>query len=191
MQRDHRTKDIELVKRVVSDNSSQAIKELMMLYTPMVKKLANLYYIRNFNQADWLQEAFIVCHETCFRFHSSQGSQFGSFFKLRLKNHYLSLVRHELAIKRKADREACSFDHVTYYDQYVKHAGTRQSSITIDSTIDLIGFCETLSYLEFKVFLMLLGEINVEEVCQKTHATKDQIFYAKNRCRQKLLEYIN
>lgn len=186
-----RIEDSELVRKVVEDNNADALKTLFRRYTPLIQKMINLYNIRTFDDSDWKQEAYIICHETCFRFDGSKGSKFGSFFRLRLSNHFKSLVRQELAIKRKLNKDAGYFEEGYYDNDSVKSVGTRQGTFVNDIVFDIEDFSRLLSEFELKVFMMLVGAITMEELYLKTQASRQQIYRAQSSCREKMINYLH
>ncbi|MEL1196048.1 hypothetical protein AADX85_13330, partial [Staphylococcus epidermidis] len=89
-------RDANLIQAVV-ENDSEALDVLFKAYLPMVYRTFTPYYIRLFDEDDWLQEARIVCYETCQCYDQNCGKSFGGFYKLRFHHHVLNLIRKELA----------------------------------------------------------------------------------------------
>ncbi|MGR3741365.1 hypothetical protein [Companilactobacillus sp. DQM5] len=178
--------DLELVNLVKYQNSSEALKKLFNKFLPITEGIISMYYIRNFDRNDWIQEAYIVCHETCFRFNGEQGSKFGNFYKMRLANHAKSLLRRELALKRKINKEASSFETSIIEDSFEGgFVGANHTVIYNHEIFDLDDFMGGLTKIETEVFKMLLGYKKANEI----KANKRQIQLAQTNCKKKLLDY--
>lgn len=184
--------EIELIREVRYNNSSEALKKLFNKYLPMIDNIVNHYYIRSFDRDDWHQEAYIVCHETCFKYTDELGSKFGNFYKMRFNNHVKSLLRKELAIKRRIDKEAASFEQDIIADSFSgQFVGGNKVSKTIDVNIDFDSYLESLTEIEVEAFKMLLGSVSFETACKNQKCTPQQMKNAMMRCKKKLLEFVN
>lgn len=179
------------VAQVVNESDSRALKKLFNKYKPMVETVAENFYIRTFDHDDWIQEGLIVCHETCFKFDGSQGSKFGSFFKLRFENHARSLLRKELAKKRTLDKISSSYEESINNDSadYGILGSRVKNEYTLDP-LELDGFYEILSEIEFEAFKVLMGKASMEEVCENYHCSVQQVNAAMARCKKKFVDFI-
>ena len=99
---------IELVK--AKDNG--ALFELTMRYQPVVNNVRSRIYIRHFDVDDWMQEALIICYETCCLFDLKKNRDFGAFFKANFVNHSKNLLRYELAKQREPYSHAVSYEAI-------------------------------------------------------------------------------
>lgn len=179
--------DLELVNQVKYENSSEALRILYHKFLPITESIMNRYFIRDFDEDDWRQEFLIVCHETCFRYKGEQGSKFGNFYKLRLENHARSLLRRELALKRKINKEASSFEGTVIPDAFDgRFIGSNKGANTFSRKIDLTEFFKQLNYTELEVFKMLLGQQKMEDI----DASINQIRSALYKCKKKLRLYL-
>lgn len=98
---------IELIKM----KDSPALQELCQRYAPLIMSIKRHYYLRNFDDDDWDQEAMLVCYETACLFDPAKNPHFSAFFKLRLTNHARSLLRYEYAKRRAPYARAASYEN--------------------------------------------------------------------------------
>jgi RNA polymerase sporulation-specific sigma factor len=103
--------DNELV-RLIKEKDGAALQELCQRYAPLIMTIKRHYYLRNFDDDDWDQEAMLVCYETARLFDPHKNSRFSSFYKMRLTNHARSLLRYEYAQRRAPYAQAASYEHV-------------------------------------------------------------------------------
>ncbi|QFP80074.1 sigma-70 family RNA polymerase sigma factor [Latilactobacillus graminis] len=176
-------RDAKLIQAVV-ENDSEALDILFKAYLPMVYRTFTPYYIRLFDEDDWLQEARIVCYETCQCYDQNSGKSFGGFYKLRFHHHVLNLIRKELAQKRRIDQQslltdccpegsAVGEDTVAYYQ----------------SAVEMRAYLETLSAFELVAFRVLAGQLVLEQACSQFDCTLEQMKRAQSRCQTKLKQF--
>ncbi|MBL1229375.1 sigma-70 family RNA polymerase sigma factor [Enterococcus sp. BWB1-3] len=88
----------------------EAFDQLYRKYYPVVFKMQTKYYLRGFDQDDWLQEGRIVFFRSLEKFQEGHKVTIGNFFKLNFENHIRSLVRRQCAYKRQGDITAVSLE---------------------------------------------------------------------------------
>lgn len=176
-------RDLALISGVLNDDS-QALENLFKTYLPMVYHTYGPYYLRLFDQDDWLQEARIVCYETCQCFDCQCDKSFGSFYKLRFQHHIHNLLRKELAQKRRIDQQAVLFDTCPEKDapgaDVLAYCQTKNS---------LEHYLEQLSRFELVSFQVLTGRLTAEQACQQLDCTLIQLKRGQSRCQTKLKQY--
>lgn len=182
--------EANLVKRVKIENDSEALEILVRRYRPMVDNLFQQYHINGYDRDDWYQEAFIICHQTCLLYNGDSGSKFGSFFKMRFKNHIIDIIRKENTFKRQANQIAGSLDMELIDktpEEFVSDHQIKMSDIMndIDKCID------SLSRLEAIALLFLLGELSLELACLYGRCDSKRILRAVDRCKIKFRNYIS
>jgi Sigma-70 region 2. len=96
------TKESLWIRLVKENDDSHALEKLVKRYRPMIDNMYLQYYIVGYDRNDWYQEAFLVCYQTCVLYDGQAGSKFGSFFKMKFKNHVIDIIRRENAVKRRA-----------------------------------------------------------------------------------------
>ncbi|NVY95988.1 sigma-70 family RNA polymerase sigma factor [Lactobacillus sp. DCY120] len=178
------------IRAVKLQHSSQSLEQLFKKYRPMIENLCNLHQLRLYDREDWYQEARIVCFETCLIYDCSQGSKFGSFFKLRLKNHLANLLRYQLAFKRRSNVATVSFEQLLQEDPELEDLLAIFGRASNERIIfEYRTFIHQLSTIEIKGFQILLGLNTPEQVTQSGTYTKVQVQRAMSRSRVKFRSF--
>ncbi|MGX4644744.1 MULTISPECIES: RNA polymerase sigma factor [Holzapfeliella] len=180
--------DNELVKLVRLSNDD-ALNELVVRYQPMINRVKFHYFLRDYDESDWQQEAMIICYETTKLFKIEKAVKFGGFFKLRLHNHAKSLLRRESAQKRKSQTEAFSYEKSS-------ELGIVPAQVYYEVTLQTLRFVDhrklnklvrLLSPIEVKALQVMLGVIDENSL---TAIERKQLRAAKDRCRKKILRFL-
>lgn len=87
-----------------------AFDQMYRQYYPLVYKFQKKYYLKGFDQEDWLQEGRIIFYKSLEKYEDSHQATIGKFFKRNFENHIRSLVRKQCATKRTADMQAVSLE---------------------------------------------------------------------------------
>ncbi|WP_164509443.1 sigma-70 family RNA polymerase sigma factor [Companilactobacillus jidongensis] len=180
--------ELALIKLVKEDANSIALESLVERYRPMIDNMYFQYKIGLYDQNDWYQEALIVCYATCKIFDGASGSKFGSFFKLKFKNHIIDIVRRENTVKRQANQLACSYEQVIIDEspnEFIKNYVH-----LLDTSSYLEQAVEDLSKLELIALQFLLGELKIHIACELAMCDTRQLHRAANRCRLKIMEHM-
>lgn len=88
----------------------EALRELFSHYRPLVYSIRNKYFLRDFDDQDWLQEGLITFHDCLQSFEPGFGTTLGAFFKRAFENRIRSFVRKECAYKRKSNQQTVSYE---------------------------------------------------------------------------------
>lgn len=180
--------ELALINLVKEDKNSKALESLVERYRPMIDNLYFQYKIGLYDQSDWYQEALIVCYATCKIFDGTSGSKFGSFFKLKFKNHIIDIVRRENTVKRQANQLACSYEQVITDEN--SNEFVRNYVHLLDTSSHFEEMVKELSKLELIALQFLLGELKMHIACEMAMCDTSQLGRAANRCRLKIMEYI-
>ena len=172
---------IECVKE---NNDSRALVNLVRRYQPMINKMHAQYFIPGYELMDWYQEALLVCYQTCFVFDGDSGSKFGSFFKLKFKNHIIDIIRRENAQKRKANVGTKPLDMVPVEDK--KDTGAIENCERLELQGRLQEIVANFSDLELLGFQFLLGKISKMDACHRANCDLQQIERAIKRSELKI-----
>lgn len=178
--------ETELIARVKNHNDSDELQVLVRKYQPMIDRMYKMYWLNGYDRNDWYQESFLVCFTTCQIFSGKQGSKFASFFKMRFKNHIISLIRAQRANKRQANNDVCSFEElILNEDDSIEFLSRPTPEVSEVMAIfqKLIG---ELSDLELVAFRVIIGTLTVEEVCRVYNCNYQQVLRASSRCRSKI-----
>lgn len=179
--------EIELIK-LVKEKNNEALESLVDRYKPMIDNMYFQYKIGIFDRNDWYQEALLVCYSTCQIFDGASGSKFGSFFKLKFKNHIIDIVRSENTFKRQANQLACSYELIMDGDNPAEFI---QNYVhLLNTSKHLEEAISELSSLELIALQFLLGEIKMKIACEIGSCNSKQLNRAVNRCRMKMIQYL-
>lgn len=87
-----------------------AFDQMYRQYYPLVYKFQKKYYLKGFDQEDWLQEGRIIFYKSLENYEDTHQVTIGKFFKRNFENHIRSLVRKQCATKRTVDMQAVSLE---------------------------------------------------------------------------------
>ncbi|KAF1304068.1 sigma-70 family RNA polymerase sigma factor [Enterococcus saccharolyticus] len=96
--------------RAAKQGNEDALEQLFYRYRPLVYSIRNKYFLRDFDEQDWLQEGFITFHTCLQSFEEGFGITLGAFFKRSFENRIRSFVRKECAYKRKSNHGTVSLE---------------------------------------------------------------------------------
>lgn len=168
---------------------------LMLRYYPLVGKAIQGYYLRGYDQEDFKQEARMIFFHAVHAYDATKGYTFGKFFQLALRNHIYSLIRKDMAQKRKIEKTAASLDGLA--EQGVDPYGDMGSEMTL-SPLDyallndqLEDYTDSLSTLERRVFSAYLKQEPVEKIALDMKITESQIKNALDRCKRKMKQHLD
>ena len=65
---------------------SEALQHLFYQYRPLIYSIKSKYFLRDFDEQDWLQEGLIMFHECLQRFEEEFGTTLGALFKKSFEN---------------------------------------------------------------------------------------------------------
>ena len=166
----------------IKQKDNDALAKMCQKYAPMIMNVKRRFYLRDFDDDDWDQEARLICYESAVIYDEKRG-YFGSYFKVRLMNHARTLLRYELAQRRAAHTHAVSYEQIMT-DEIVNQ---KQITLLIDPISDVYrAYVKSLSPLEQISNLYELGLIDQEAALEKGKCTVKQLMQAKSRCKQKL-----
>ncbi len=120
---------------------SEALQHLFYQYRPLIYSIKSKYFLRDFDEQDWLQEGLIMFHECLQRFEEEFGTTLGALFKKSFENRIRSFVRKECAYKRKSNLQAISLEQKFFQDgsEYFNE------QLAADSPLEQIIIEETLA----------------------------------------------
>ncbi|WP_334329042.1 sigma-70 family RNA polymerase sigma factor [Companilactobacillus sp. HBUAS59699] len=180
--------ELALINLVKEDANSLALESLVERYRPMIDNLYFQYKIGLYDKNDWYQEALIVCYATCQIFDGTSGSKFGSFYKLKFKNHIIDIVRRENTVKRQANQLACSYEQIITDENPTEFV--KNHAHLLDTSSHLQQAVQELSKLELIALQFLLGEIKIHIACEMAMCDVRQIHRAASRCKDKFTKYL-
>ena len=185
--------DEELI-HMIKNGDGYPFKILFERYHPLVTKLTKEYYLKSYELEDLWQEARIVFHKTIQTYDQDKGHTFGNFYKLNFKHHIFSLIRKDMAKKRRIEKIAESLDGMLekgMSPQYIMNGKEGLSALDILQVKEkLAGYHHTLSKLEQKVFSLYLKNIEVDEIAKHLQCDSLQIKNALDRCKRKMRQIL-
>lgn len=166
--------------------------ELFERYRPIIYRLQGIYYLRDFDADDWLQEGRIVFYETLQRYDPGMGVTIGAFFKKNFENAIKSHLRKQAAYKRRCLVGAVSLEAKIAEEGPDFQSNVGQWAPPADQQLlveeALSTFRGDLSKLEQEVFGEYLKGAELEAIAAKRSQPTRQIRYAYERSRRKLYQ---
>ncbi|WEV70524.1 sigma-70 family RNA polymerase sigma factor [Lactobacillus sp. ESL0785] len=173
----------ELIEQIKLGND-EALRQLCCYYQPLINNLERQYFIRSYDRQDWQQDAMIICYETALNYDSARG-KFGSYFKTRLTNHIKTLLRYEMAYRRRALAQSISLEAAVESGLSSLHQPLTQA-IEIPLSEKFAELLTQLSDLEIKALLIILGKWSQEEALKKLKIEQITLIRARSRLMQKM-----
>ncbi|MFD1318441.1 RNA polymerase subunit sigma-70 [Loigolactobacillus zhaoyuanensis] len=169
--------------------NSNAFEHLFYLYRPMLKKIQQQYYLYQFDDDDWDQEARIICFRAARSYRSDTRLTFGRYYQRCLLCRIYTLLRRQNAKKRQIDRHTVSIE-IDEIKRRVETKGSLQSlnwSLIRAHADDFIGQLSELEQIVFYRQLAISFEWPSTIVAEVTEAQERN---ALDRCRRKLKKYL-
>ncbi|MGY3750790.1 sigma-70 family RNA polymerase sigma factor [Vagococcus acidifermentans] len=176
------------------DGDRDAFVWLCEKYQPIVYSLQRKYYLKDFEQDDWLQESRIVCYQTVNTYRFDQGLTFGFFYKMNLQRHVFSLLRRQEALKRRIDRTVTSLDEKLeyqgefFYTREDPQALTSFQHVTVRE--HLATFHTQLSFFEREVFANYLIGKELNEISSELRCPETKVKSGLDRAKRKFKNYM-
>lgn len=92
------------------NGDEEAFSMLYQKYFPLLLRLKNIYYLRNYVSEDWEQEARIALYQALKTYENNKGVSFGSYYKSIISNQIYSLLRKQNALKRRDQKNEISIE---------------------------------------------------------------------------------
>lgn len=153
-----RENELALIRCAAADDTD-AFVEVFDLYKPIVLGLMHHYNLRGMTREDWFQEARMALWRAVRMYDPSSGSQFGAYYKMILRSHFSSVIRHGLAKKRLLLNSALAvsdadvdLDSLRSVRQEVRNAQERAMTIRMNWQ----EFFDRLSPMEAQMLQRLL-----------------------------------
>ncbi|MFD0898561.1 sigma-70 RNA polymerase sigma factor region 4 domain-containing protein [Loigolactobacillus binensis] len=181
--------DLRVLILTAATGDSRACEQLFSRYRPMLKKIQQHYYLRDFDDDDWDQEARIVCFRAAQNYRWDTNLTFGRYYQKCLLCRVYSLIRRQSAQKRVGEAHTVSMENEDIR-QCIEAKGTQQS---LDLALILTAapdFLHCLSTFEYQIFCrFVLSSLNSQ--CEQVDLSDSQTRNALERCRYKLKRYLN
>lgn len=184
------SEETKIIKQIKANDSSN-FEILFKKYEPIVKNMRGRYTIHHFDWDDWLQEGRIVFFNSIINFDTDLGMTLGVFFRANFRNRIYSLLRFEMAYKRKAGLTAQSIEEL---DEDFENRCERVSKITPHQNLTIkenyVQYEALLSKFERKVSVLLFQGNEPKQIASILKCDVAKIQNALIRCKQKLSEQL-
>lgn len=174
--------ETELIMQIKS-GQTDALRKLCFLYRPLIANIKKKYHFRSYDNQDWDQDAMIICYLAVKDFDQKKGN-FASYYKVRLVNHANTLLRREMAYRRKAWAQAISFEAAaTKGMNPIRRPETFLPEVPL--SIKLAELVNKLSILEVTALLIILGLCQPEQIIKDWQILPMTLVRARSRLLQK------
>nr|WP_213016900.1 sigma-70 family RNA polymerase sigma factor [Desemzia sp. RIT 804] len=164
-------------------------------YVPLVKKVVKDYYIQSFEMEDFIQEARIVFNKAIHLYDNTRGHTFGNYFKMNLKHHFFSLIRKDMAKKRRSEKISESLEGLLengFSPNYIKNfSGDLDFQKALEVKENIPKFFEYLSEFERQIFFRYLKNVDKEEIAKEFTCEVIQVTNGLDRCKRKMKIFFN
>lgn len=171
----------------VKAEDTHNFERLFNKYHPIIKKMRQKYTIRSFDWDDWMQEGRIVFFNSVVNYDADLKITLGAFFKNNFRNRIFSILRFEMAYKRKAGFAAQSLEELK---EEAEVLGQQVSRITPQNQLmvkETYAEYETLlSPFEKEVSVLLFQGLRPDQIAERLGYDVAKIQNALLRCKQKL-----
>ncbi|ARD06410.1 MULTISPECIES: sigma-70 family RNA polymerase sigma factor [Lactobacillus] len=184
----HAKKEAKLISAARQDDE-KALLQLFEKYRPLVVKSRRKFYFRDFDDDDWEQEALIVCLDAVDSYNPNRG-KFGTFYKKRLYNRAVDLLRYRTTSRRIGNEIMLSLEALIECDSNKIIEPIEQPIATVANMENLADFFRNLSDPELVAMKVFLGHYTIEEAAEKYNMSIEKIKRAGQRAYQKLLKAV-
>ena len=184
----------EELLRAARDGDEEAFAILYQKYFPLLLRLKNMYYLRNYVYEDWEQEARIALYQALKTYENNKGVSFGSYYKSIISNQIYSLLRKQNALKRRDQKDELSID------QKVETEGpdflaeiTTQEPLAMQRLLlnESIEDCEIkFSKKEAKIFYYYMQGTDFKRMAEELSMDVKQVKSAYSRVKFKIKQHL-
>lgn len=167
---------------------SDSFEYLFQQYLPIVMRVKAKYFLRGYDRDDWLQEGRITFFNTIANFDGRRHITLGKFFQTNFQNRIYSLIRREMAFKRRSNLLCSSLDAMqnesSEYERLfvTKHGGPHELAVLKE---DCRNYCADLSKFESQVSGLFFAGKTSAQIAKILNCEESQVLNAINRCRNK------
>lgn len=181
---------MEIIEQIKANDSTN-FEVLFRKYEPVIKNVRQKYSIHHFEWDDWLQEGRIIFFNSVINFDEELGITLGVFFRTNFRNRIYSLLRFEMAYKRKAGLTAQSLDEL---DEDLETKGKYTTEITPHQSLTIkenyVEYEALLSKFEREVSVLIFKGHDPVQIAKKLQCSTIKVQNALARCKQKLSQQL-
>ena len=165
---------------LAADGDDASINALAQQYVPVVWRLRRQYYVRNFDEDDWLQEGRIAVYRAAKKYQRLRQCSFGTYYRVLLSNQIIDHIRRTQARKRRPEGDIlCNIQTLRASTLDVVHV---REQVRI--------FPAICSAFEGLVFMDLLAGQSPERIALSRQVEVGQVVNATDRCRKKMRDFL-
>lgn len=168
----------------------EAFEEIFKAYKGVIQALEQIYYIRLFDEEDWLQEGRLALQDSIVKYEYDSPATFGLYFKQVLKNRIFCELRKQDATKRRGDKEAISLESegLECVTENLVYDESIEEKIILRETIENSKI--ELSLIEAKMFDAYINNSEIAEAAKELGLTLEQgesaLWRAKRKFKKEL-----
>lgn len=180
---------MELIEQAKTDD--QAFEELFQKYLPVVYRIRQRYYVRDFDLDDWLQEARWALFRSLNSYEEDQGTTFGLYYKMIFENQIRSVLRKQKAQKRQGMNQAISIEKtgVDVFAEYFYYHNYAEEQVIMCEQLENDDLC--LSKLEKATLYHYLNGADIYEIGDKLSEKAKTVSNALCRAKKKIREELS
>lgn len=187
-------KDEEIIL-VIKSGDYFPFEVLFQRYVPLVKKVVKDYYIQGFELEDFIQEARIVFNKAIHLYDNTRGHTFGNYFKMNLRHHCFSLIRKDMAKKRRSEKISESLEGLLengFSPNYIYNfSGDMDFQEALEVKENIPKYFAYLSEFERQIFFRYLKNVDKEEIAKELNCEVMQVANGLDRCKRKMKIFFN
>lgn len=172
----------------------EAFMELFLQYRPIVFKLQGIYFVKDFDCDDWLQEGLIAFSESLTHYDEKIGVTLGAYFKRNFDNCIKSHLRKQAAYKRKSQTDAVPFETSLADGGCDVQFGLAQQVPAADEQLIVAEALEDLgdqlSPLEELAFTAYIVGHDFETIAAYANQSPKKVKLAYERARRKIIYHL-
>ena len=164
----------------------EAFEKLFTAYKGVVQAMKQIYYIRLFDEDDWLQEGRLALQDAIVEYKYDSCATFGLYFKNLLKHRILGELRKQEAKKRRSEKNVISIesDGLEYVTQNLVYSEQIDERLIIREAIENSKI--EFSLIEAKMFHAYINNIELTEAAKEMGLKRSQAESALSRAKRKL-----
>ncbi|MBQ7095087.1 MAG: sigma-70 family RNA polymerase sigma factor [Clostridia bacterium] len=160
-----------------------AQNEIILMLTPLLRKISSRYFIIGADNEDLLQEARIGLHNAIKSYDAAKNSDFLAYAKICIHNHIISAIKEAQCKKHAALNKSVDLDSAPLfsYDSPMELVIQREE---LESVLAMAE--DKLSKLEKQVLFLYLDGRSYKEIATLLHISAKSVSNALCRIRSKL-----
>lgn len=179
----------ETLAVMAQNGDEDALERLLERYKPLVRKLAQRYFIRGADRDDVIQEAMIGLFKAVHSFNRDQGYPFAALAKKSCEMSIIDAVRRADTQKNSFLNDSLSLDEYQLTnDQLMDEQGSEaEQGLNEESVVE--EWRKLLSKREFQILQKRLQGRSYKEIAEELQITTKSVDNALQRIRRKIQKF--